>query len=173
VYVRERQPADEQTLVTIAEAVHVRDGYPHHLQKHDYRSFLFGHEALGAWVAEDADGLVGQVALHSRSSAPVMQLASAVSGHPPEALAVVARLLVDPRHRRNGAGRALLARAAEEAVSRRLVPIIDVVVDLAAAITLYERCGWIRAGTVTVAFRGGGSVEEYVYLPDANPPASR
>lgn len=172
MHIRSRQSADEQRLVELAEAVHRYDGYPHHLPDGDYRRFLFGYECLGAWVALVDGKLVAQVALHPRSSPPVMQLASVVTGRPLDGFGVVARLLVDPPQRRHGAGRALLARAAEEAICRGLVPVLDVVADAANAISLYERCGWTRMGTVSVTFAAGTSVDEHVYLaPGALGPA--
>jgi GNAT superfamily N-acetyltransferase len=115
-------------------------------------------------VAESDGDIVGQIAVHERSSAPVMDLAASILAQPTDRLGVIARLLVDPSRRRIGAGAALLEHAACEAVGRGLWPILDVVVDSAGAIGLYERCGWIRAGEVTVTFRSGTTVQEFVYL---------
>lgn len=75
-----------------------------------------------------------------------------------------------PDRRRLGAGAELLSRAAREAVSLSLWPILDVVGDLTAAIRLYEQQGWLRLGRVTVTFRDAVTIEEFVY---ASPPALR
>lgn len=162
--VRERRAADEPQLLQIAQLVHELDGYPLYLPDADYRSFLFGHDTLGAWVAEDDGAAVGQVALHPRSSAPVMELAANALGQPPDRLGVVARLLVHPNRRGAGAGTELLRRAAREAVSLGLWPILDVVRDLAGAVRLYEHEGWLRLGAVTVTFRDTVTIEEFVYV---------
>jgi GNAT superfamily N-acetyltransferase len=163
VRVRERETADERPLLDIARRVHLLDGYPLYLPDADYASFLFGHATLGAWVAEDGRDVLGQVALHPRASRPVMALAATALNVPDDRLGVVARLLVDPERRRLGAGGALLDRAAREAVSRGLRPILDVVSALGDAIGLYEREGWRRLGEVTVTLGGEATVREYVY----------
>jgi GNAT superfamily N-acetyltransferase len=162
VLIRDRRAGDKQELLDIARRVHVEDKYPLHLPEDDYENFLFAHETLGAWVAEDRD-VVGQVALHPRSSAPVMELATNGLCQAPDRIGVVARLLVHPNQRRLGVGGQLLDHAAREAAALGLFPILDVVKDLADAVSLYERQGWLRIGEVAVTFRGGVTVEEYVY----------
>lgn len=168
--VRERWASDESELLQIAQRVHVQDGYPLYLPDSDYRSFLFGHDTIGAWVAEDDHGVIGQVALHPRTSAQVMDLAANTLAQPINRLGVVARLLVHPDRRRAGAGAALLAQAAGAAVDRALWPILDVAKELADAVSLYERQGWLRIGEATVTFRGEVTIQEYIYLA---PPALR
>jgi GNAT superfamily N-acetyltransferase len=85
-------------------------------------------------------------------------------GLPVESLAVIARLLVAPCVRRKGVGQALLEVAANEARSRGLWPVLDVVSSSTAAIALYEKCGWRRAGDVSVALPDGATFEEAVFL---------
>jgi GNAT superfamily N-acetyltransferase len=166
--VRARSGADLDACARVAAAVHHRDGYPRYLPG-DLRSFLASRDAYRAWVAERDGLVVGHVALHPRSSAPVMEMASAALGQPPERLGVIARLLVSPDVRGAGAGLALLEAATREALARDLWPVLDVDVDLPAAIALYERCGWTRAGQVSVRFRDGTSLTEYVYLCPQRP----
>lgn len=72
--------------------------------------------------------------------------------------------------RRDGVGRRLLAHGSQQAVSRGLWPVLDVAADLTGAIRLYESCGWVGAGAVTVTFRDGNSLDELVYL---GPPPGR
>ena len=79
-------------------------------------------------------------------------------------LAVVARLLVSPRARGQGAGGLLLTEATKAARARGLHPVLDVDTDLAAAIALYESQGWARAGQVTATWPNGRTLTEYVYL---------
>ena len=89
---------------------------------------------------------------------------SAALNLPADRLGVVARLLVSPRHRRQGIGRSLLEVASEDARSRGLWPILDVVTYQQQAIALYDRCGWTRAGQVTSRYGDDVVVEEFVYL---------
>jgi GNAT superfamily N-acetyltransferase len=164
--VRERAEADIAACARLARLVHERDGYPHY-PPGDLRSFIASPGAYRAWVAEQGGAVIGHVALHRGTTRPVLETASAALGRPPHRLGVVARLLVSPHTRRAGAGRALLETAAREAAARGLSPILDVATDLAAAISLYERCGWVRAGAVTVRFSDGNTLREYVYLAPA------
>ena len=161
--VRPRTDADIGACLDLVRLVHATDGYPHHLPA-DLRAFLVSRDACAAWVAEHEGRVTGHVALHGRSSEPVMALASAALRQPAGRLAVIGRLLVSPHARGAGTGRALLAAASAEASRRGLWPVLDVVTDLHPAIRLYERCGWTRAGRVEVRFRNGITLGEYVYL---------
>jgi GNAT superfamily N-acetyltransferase len=52
--------------------------------------------------------------------------------------------------RRKGVGRLLLGAATDAALSRGLVPILDVWAELRPAIAMYTAAGWERLGTVIV-----------------------
>jgi ribosomal protein S18 acetylase RimI-like enzyme len=171
VLLRERADSDLAGCVALARAVHERDGYPHYLPG-DLRDFLVMPDAYGAWVAEREGRIVGHVALRRRTAPAPMELASAATGRPASHLGVISRLLVAPAVRRAGAGRRLLEHGWQQAVSRGLWPVLDVAADLTGAIRLYESCGWVRAGAVTVTFRDGNSLDEYVYLGPPPPSAS-
>jgi GNAT superfamily N-acetyltransferase len=161
VLVRPRTADDLDACEEVVLAVQRVDGYPPHLPG-DLRSFLFS-PAIGAWVA-DVDGQVaGHVALLERSSPEVMELAGEVTGRPVDRMAVVARLAVAPEIRRRGAGRALLTTAADAAIERGLWPVLDVITRFAGAISLYESCGWRRAGNVTLRL-GDRHFEELVFV---------
>jgi GNAT superfamily N-acetyltransferase len=82
---------------------------------------------------------------------------------PSQQLAVVARLLVSPTHRRKGVAQALLAAALAEANRLDRTPILDVATHFEKAISLYETCGWRRLGQVAVEIAGVEPLEEYVY----------
>lgn len=144
--------------------VQALDGYPPYLPG-GLREFLAASDALGAWVAEaDGGDIVGHVALHRTSSAPVMAVAAEITGLPVARLAVVARLLVAPDARRQGVGGRLLGTAAAAACAQDRYPVLDVVERFTPAHALYERSGWRRVGSVVVALADGTSIDEAVYV---------
>ena len=172
VLLRDRTDADLAGCVELARAVHERDGYPHYLPG-DLRDFLVLPDAYGAWVAERDGRIVGHIALRRRTAPGPLDMASAATGRPASQLGVISRLLVAPDARRAGVGRRLLGYGWQQAVRRDLWPVLDVAADLTEAIRLYESCGWVRAGAVTVTFRDGNSLDELVYLGPPPPGASR
>jgi GNAT superfamily N-acetyltransferase len=167
VIVRPRTEADAQEVLAIAQSVHNADGYPPYFPNLDFQALLFGHELLGAWVAEVGGQVIGQVALHPHTGKRAMEIAASVLDVPPERLGVVARLIVAPEGRRRGLGRALLGRAAREARDRGLYPMLDVATRLKPAVDLYERCAWVRAGEVSAEFADGTTLDELVYVAPA------
>jgi len=162
--VREREPRDLEPVAALATEVQASDGYPGRLTR-DLRTFLVADDALGAWVAELDGRLVGHVALHAASLPVVMERAKqALGAASDDELAVVARLLVDPRTRRVGAGRALLDRAATAAHDLHRHPILDVVTRYEAANALYVAAGWTNAGEVEMRFTDGVVLASNVYV---------
>lgn len=87
-------------------------------------------------------------------------------------IGVVARLLVSPHQRGLGAGGKLLTTGAAEARARRLLPVLDVDMNLTAAIALYERAGWQRIGETSIDLPDGSSLREAVYTPGFRPPGT-
>jgi GNAT superfamily N-acetyltransferase len=164
--IRPRRGGDIAACVELLREVHAVDSYPRYLPG-DPESFLVQSDAYGCWVAELDGVLVGHVALAKRTSDPAMRIASEALGRPEDELGVVARLFVSGRARRSGAGRRLLGTATAAAVARGLWPVLDVTTDAAAAIALYEGCGWTRAGTTTVRFGSGRTLDEHIYLGPA------
>lgn len=163
---RVRREGDLDACEHLARVVHAADGYPPRCAD-DLRVFVSGADALGAWVAESEQGIVGHVALMPRSSRVVMEVGSAATGRLPEQLCVVARLFVSPTERNAGIGSSLLAIAANAGLARGLRPILDVAAHLDNAIRLYERAGWVCAGRVTVDFHKEAPLAELVYIgPD-------
>jgi GNAT superfamily N-acetyltransferase len=163
VIVRLRTEGDLDACERIARATHELDNYPVYLPG-DLRSFLASPDAIAAWVAEVGGDVVGHVALHRRSTGPVMDLAREVTGLPADRLGFAARLVVDPGTRRVGVGRTLLKTAASEATRRGLQPVLDVVTQHQSAIRLYENAGWILAGKVALQLGDLPQLEELVYL---------
>jgi ribosomal protein S18 acetylase RimI-like enzyme len=161
--IRPRRGEDIAACVELLREVHSLDGYPRYLPG-DPESFLLQEDGYGSWVAELEGSVTGHVALAKRTSATAMKIASRALGRPEDELGVVARLFVSGRARRSGAGRRLLGTATTEARARGLYPVLDVTTDAAAAIALYERSGWTRAGTATIRFGDGHTLDEHVYL---------
>ncbi|MBV8463306.1 MAG: GNAT family N-acetyltransferase [Acidimicrobiales bacterium] len=172
--IRPRRPADTDHLVDLATVIRARDAYPRVLLG-ELRHFIVSPEALAAFVAVDdetgaaANPLVGHVALHPRSTPPVMALARRATGRPEDQLALIARLMVDPQARRKGVGRRLLEAGSAAASALGRLPVLDVVDEDLAAIALYERCGWTCAGRVTVEFPGM-VLDEFVYVSPGGVP---
>jgi len=163
VLIRPREDGDIAACVELLREVHELDGYPRYLPG-DIEAFLIQPDAYACWVAELDGAVAGHVALAPTTSLAAMKIASDALGRPADELGVVARLFVSGRARGTGAGRRLLGTAAADATARGLWPVLDVTTDAAAAIALYERCGWTRVGTATIVFRGGRTLDEHVYL---------
>lgn len=161
--VRHRAADDLDACIALAGTVHAVDGYPVYLPT-DLRRFLVSPDAHAAWVAVMAGEIVGHAALHRCTSPAVVAVASEDSALPVERLGVIARLFVSPDCRGAGVGTALLDAASGDAAGSGLRPILDVATGLTAAIRLYESCGWIRIGAVTVPLDDGSSLDEFVYL---------
>ena len=94
--VRPRADGDLVACERLAEMVHAHDGYPVYLPG-DLRSFLAVPDAIGAWVADEDDEVVGHVALHPARAGAVMDLATEKTGVPASRFGVVARLLASIR----------------------------------------------------------------------------
>jgi len=163
VTIRERHEGDVPASAAIAGVLRETDGYPAFLGDGDLEAFVTPSNMIAAWVALDASRIVGHVLLR-RSSAPrAAEVAAAALGVDAMHLAFVARLMVLPDVRRRGIARALLATAADGARSRGLLGVLDVLVEDAAAIALYEAEGWQRLGQTTFTMRDGRVFEELVF----------
>lgn len=163
VIVRTRTDQELDACHQPARLVHEVDDYPPR-QPEDLVRFIAAPAAIGAWVADEEGSVVGHVALHPDSSAAVMDLACRLTQQRQERLALVARLLVAPDHRRRGIGRALLDAAAQQALACGRWPIVDVAAHFEGAIKLYEGAGWIPAGKVSVHIRYAEPLDEVVFI---------
>ncbi|MDQ4091534.1 MAG: GNAT family N-acetyltransferase [Actinomycetota bacterium] len=150
----------------MAVAVQELDGYPGRPPK-DFRAFMRSSDALSTWVAEYDGAIAGHVALSPSDFPVVVKTAARALDVDISALAVVARLIVDPRRRRAGVGRALLETAAADARRRGLHPVLDVVTRFDPAVAFYRSCGWRNAGEVTLAFDDGEELQSYVFVGPA------
>ena len=166
VEIRARRRADFEPVLMVARATKALDDYPPRGPL-DVDHFLTPPEGLAAWVAEADDTVVGHVALHRVGTDDATQLAAAHAGKTPQDLVLVARLLVSPTARRTGVGRALLGTAVQSAHERGRQPILGVATHLEAAISLYQSCGWDRAGAVTIPIDDEPDLAVYLYVGPA------
>jgi GNAT superfamily N-acetyltransferase len=166
--VRARRPDEIGACVELLAAVHAADSYPLYWPE-DPPNWLTPKNLLAAWVAEDRCALLGHVALCSAVGDAAAPLWSTASGHPPEQIAVVAKLFVAPGARGHGLGAALLVAACAEARLRGLLPALEVLDRDRAAIALYERMGWHRVASTPALWArasGGEALLHYYIAPD-------
>ena len=152
---RERSDADLDACALVVADVRRSDGYPPFLPGNDFVRLLTEPPPIVAYVATAADDVVGHVALHRSTGAEAVALVCESLAVDPAQLGVVARLFAAVGRRREGIGRLLLDAATAAAESRGLVPMLDVWVELRAAIAMYESAGWTRLGTVNVVLPSG------------------
>jgi GNAT superfamily N-acetyltransferase len=155
IEVRERTDDDIEGCARLVEEVRRLDGYPPYLPDNDYRGLFTDPSQIVAYVATAEDTIVGHVALHRSTGDSAMALACNALGVEAARLGVVVRLFSAVDRRREGVGRTLLGVATHAARSHGLVPILDVWVELRAAVALYESSGWTRLGTVIVVLPSG------------------
>ncbi len=137
--VRQRRDGDITALCELVREVHLLDGYPVVLQD-NVRDFVVTTNCLAAWVCETVSSL----------------------GESREILGSISRLFVAASVR-GGLGERLIAVAVNEARTRGLLPVLDVVTTYAPAIALYERLGWTRLGTISYPMSNGEFIDEHVY----------
>lgn len=159
--IRARESGDLPALVALAARVRRVDGYPVYLPNDDYERFLSRPAALAAFVAIQAEDVIGHVAVNSSTSQAAMQVFDSVCAG--RDLGVVARLLVAPSARRAGCARALLRTAANAARTDNRVPVLDVVSSSQAAIALYRSEGWSEVGEIALELPGLSGVRELLF----------
>ncbi|WP_221089455.1 GNAT family N-acetyltransferase [Deinococcus aquaedulcis] len=139
--IRPRTPADLPALAAALRAVHEAQGYPS-LWPEDPQAFVAGQGT--AWVALHAGQVAGQVILSPIADPPPAWTGALTVPGP---WLEVKRLFVAPRAQGQGAARALLAHAADQARQAGARAVLQVNERSAPAIALYDREGWQRLGT--------------------------
>lgn len=164
--IRPRTAEDLPTLADVLVKVHALDGYPVEGIA-DPVGWLTPPGTFGAWSAVYNGRPIGQATLtHAAAEDDAARIWREVTGGDLDRLAIPARLFIDPDHRKNGAGGALLAAIREHAESHGLVVAFDVMLKDRAAIRLYEASGCTRIGLIE-HHHGGGQVEPAaVYVVD-------
>jgi predicted N-acetyltransferase YhbS len=163
VLIRPKTAADEAACIELMRAVHLTDGYPRYWPA-DPGRFVTPPAQSSAWVAEEAGTIVGHVALHDAGQDPTLPAARAATNRTPDELAVLARLLVDPRRRRAGLGRRLIAHATDSAARAGRRCVLDVVKESIGAIRTYEALGWRRVDELTLDVGGPAVLQMWVYV---------
>jgi ribosomal protein S18 acetylase RimI-like enzyme len=159
--VRRRTEGDFEALEQLAARVRAADDYPTFLPDHDYRRFLTRPVPLDAWVSEWDQSICGQVALNAQCSPGAMRVLRDAGIVGP--VGAIVRLLVDPKVRRRGVGRALLETARSATVADQRVPVLEVVESSVAAIALYRNSGWVELGRATLPLPDGRELRELVF----------
>jgi ribosomal protein S18 acetylase RimI-like enzyme len=146
VQVRARSDSDLDACSALLLRVHRHDAYPVRWPA-DPARWLSPSRQEFAWVATDADrAVVGHVAQFRIAGHPMSDLCVAATGLSEDRLAVLSRLIVDPRMRGRGIARALVQVVEKQAHSMRRQPVLDVAQVNDSAISLYEHLGWKRVG---------------------------
>ncbi len=142
IVVRPRADSDLPALAKVLVRVHAVDGYPVE-GIDDPQGWLTMHDAFGCWTAT-VDGVpVGHVALvHPSDGDDLTKAWRAGTGDEAGALAIIARLFVDPNSRRLGLGRALMDAAIAKANELRKSVALDVMTKDVDARRLYARLGF-------------------------------
>ena len=161
--IRTRHGGDIKELCELARLVHEVDGYPVLLPENP-ADFVVTSNCIDAWVAVSEGDICGHVSLHTVFSDAIAEMASRHFECERSELVAVSRLFVSPQARGLGFGRALLDVAVRDARRRGLALVLDVVTSFGGAIALYERSGWKRIGTASVAMPNDKPIDEYVYV---------
>ncbi|MFC6592361.1 GNAT family N-acetyltransferase [Deinococcus lacus] len=168
---RPRRPDDLPALLEVLRAAFEQHGYPAEWPEDPY-AFMSPPGAYG-WVAvlDGETKPAAQILLRPVERDPRIDW-EGLTGHPPEDIALLARLFVDPRASGLGIARALLDQAVAAGRAEGRFPALDVYPDSERATSIYERMGWRKVGEYTGYWlRRGEHPLVYVYLPPEAEPA--
>lgn len=154
VRLRRRRDTDLAACARLARfaSPEARLGGPH---AQDRRTWLTGHDVLGAWVAERRGEILGHVALSTPGHDAVSRMRwREVTGRDLATLGEISRFFVRTTVRDHGIGTALLGAATAEAQVNGLVPVLEVVSDDPRHAEHYVEGGWRMMSMVPEEARG-------------------
>lgn len=160
--IRRKVAEDAEHVAELARDVRWSDRYPRYLPR-DLARFMTPEYESVAWVAEADAQLIGHVALHRAASDPTLPAATRATRQSADGLTVLARLVVSPRVRHQGVGRALLEVAVAHARGRGQRVVLDVVQD-SGAVGFYEALGWQRVEPLRIHLDQGRFLDLWVYI---------
>lgn len=175
VTVRPRRAADVPRVVHLLGEQQAGSGYPHRWPlPYPAEEFVVRRSELAAWVAVDVDEVVGHVALLDPRPGWETDAWTAATGLPPDRMAAVGVLFVDPSRAGRGAGSTLLRTAVAHARVLRRTPVLDVVPESTRAVELYRRHGWQEVGQVRPPWLAAGRLPLLLMaLPEDEPDGER
>ncbi|MER6971131.1 GNAT family N-acetyltransferase [Nocardioides sp. NPDC000445] len=164
--VRPRLSEDLPALADVLMKVHALDGYPVEGVA-DPIGWLTPPRTFGAWTAVYGGRPIGQATI-TRATADddAARIWHENTGGDLDQLAIPARLFIDPDHRKNGAGGALLSAIRNHAENHGLEVAFDVMLKDRAAIRLYEASGCTRIGLIEHHHGDGKMEPAAVYVVD-------
>lgn len=146
IEIRPTIPTDLAALADVLVEVHTTDGYPVE-GVDDARGWLELDAPMGQWTALLLGEPVGHVAMVRPSSGDAAPGMLAERADTPIAeIAVLARLFLAPTARGQSLADRLIGAVEERARSLTLKLTLDVMEKDQAAISLYERRGWVTLG---------------------------
>ena len=161
--IRPRRSEDLDPCLALLREVHLADRYPSRWPR-DPARWLAGRDRLAAWVSETRGALDGHISLHATDRLRARREWLSALGVPAEQIAVVSRLFVARTARGRGIGGALMQVAEQHVARQGLRLALDVAEHNLDAIAFYERRGWQRVGTASLALDDDGALPLFVYV---------
>lgn len=161
--IRPRRSEDLDACLALLREVHLDDRYPSRWPQ-DPARWLAGRDRLAAWVSETDGTLDGHISLHATDPSRARREWLSALGVPAEQVAVVSRLFVARSARGRGIGGALMQVAERHVAQRGIRLALDVADHNLDAIAFYERSGWQRVGTASLALDDGSVLPLLVYV---------
>ena len=171
--IRDRRPEDLPACATLLRRVFETSRYPARWPA-DPEDWLAGHPDDAGWVVQDGGEIVGHVQVRRGANYRVWPAWRDATRLADEQLGVLCRLFVSPLVRRRGIAGALIERCEAHATERGLCLVLDVTDQNRAAIALYDRLGWRRAGEDVLTLADGSPLPLILYVqPTAPVPPAR
>jgi GNAT superfamily N-acetyltransferase len=146
--IREYRHVDDSALAALVNAIPQSSPWPPRVWADRYGSnglWLASADYSYRAVAEHEDMLVGHIGVTTAVDPQILQLVAGVVDitHAME----IIKLVTAPAYRRLGIATTLLDTATSHITSTGAAPVLGVFAGSTSAITLYERSGWVCAGT--------------------------